>query len=173
MKKILVFMVLSVLFFGCENNGLDTSANSVIAPTTDNTTQTDQLGSPLLMTTPGTPSGLMHKMVDGQLVWYIHFSTIKDINDIEIPGAVIWTMHTKVPAEVNTIEALTAFCAAYKAQSMNCGDGIVYPGDIGIPNGNFCLKGIACADGYLPSDLITRQISVSGGGLEGDSFVSE
>ncbi|MCX6113497.1 MAG: hypothetical protein NTY22_09520, partial [Proteobacteria bacterium] len=97
-------------------------------------------------------------------IWYIHYDPATDINGIPVPSAVIWTAHIKLQNPGST----THECDEYFTQQINCGEGTVYTGNINIPNGVFCLRSIACADGYQKSDMRVYQISIGNSSLEGD-----
>ncbi len=163
MKKILVFILMSLFFLGCENNKSvtqnNTNTNTPVTTTPGSDNSTPQLTK---LATPVTPNGLnINTSTD---TWYVYYEPVKDVNGLEVPGAVIWTTHIKLQNPDFTTDP----CAEYKSQPMGCGEGIVYTGNINIPNGTFCMKAVACADGYQTSDMMVHTVSVSNSSLNGD-----
>lgn len=89
----------------------------------------------------------------------IKFNTVKDSEGNTISGAKIHYVKVLMSTSLSTLKST---CNA-QSMTVDCESGIsISPNASGaaLSKGSYCLKAIACASGYAPSDLFTTSLNV-------------
>ena len=184
MKRVILPALALLIFTSCEPSKTNSGSNSdsslsqqpIVSQCTENQALVD--GKCVTPTTVSAPEIKLAKVMISDIhvgvpadhsyshYWYYQYDPFEDINgDIVGVPVVVHIIYEKISA--------TTCSTAFINLPLTCdeGSGNLYQGRVAIPNGSFCIRSIACADGYLPSDINLNQLSVSSSGLEGNALI--
>lgn len=168
MKKIILPLLILVIFASCERvksvgeSGVGLEDQKI--ETDKQTNETVINGeNQIQLAVPTTPKGLQpYTNPDKSHYWYYQYAPSTDVNGNPVNDVVIHVEYQKVA---------TADCPdEFEAKPFTCSEGQIYKEKIKVPIGHFCVKAIACLDGYIPSNVSIRIISPSSG-FEGDKLI--